>query len=158
MVLKINLKKLLICILIPLIAGGLSTLTVGSDIKIYGTVIQPPLAPPSWLFPLVWTLLYILMGISLYLVRSSNADDYSVKSATAVFAVQLFLNFIWSPVFFKMRLFLAAFFILTALLVAVIVMTVRFYKISKPAGLLQIPYIIWLAFAGYLNIGIYILN
>lgn len=158
MVLKINLKKLLICILIPLIAGGLSTLIVGSDIKIYGTVIQPPLAPPSWLFPLMWTVLYILMGISLYLVRSSNADDYSVKSATNVFAVQLFLNFIWSPVFFKMKLFLAAFFILIAMLVTVIVMTVRFYKISKPAGLLQIPYIIWLIIAGYLNMGIYLLN
>lgn len=158
MVLKINLKKLLICILIPLIAGGLSTLIVGSDIKIYGTVIQPPLAPPSWLFPLMWTVLYILMGISLYLVRSSNADDYSVKAATNVFAVQLFLNFIWSPVFFKMKLFLAAFFILIAMLVTVIVMTVRFYKISKPAGLLQIPYIIWLIIAGYLNMGVYLLN
>ena len=158
MVLKINLKKLLICILIPLIAGGLSTLIVGSDIKIYGNVIQPPLAPPSWLFPLMWTVLYILMGISLYLVRSSNADGYSVKSATNAFAVQLFLNFIWSPVFFKMKLFLAAFFILIAMLVSVIVMTVRFYKISKPAGLLQIPYIIWLIIAGYLNMGIYLLN
>ncbi len=159
MIFKINIKKLAICILIPLIAGGLSTLIVGSDMKIYSSIERPPLSPPGIVFPIVWSILYVLMGISLYLVsvdKSASEDEKTV--AKTVFFVQLFLNFIWSPVFFKFKMYLLAFIILILMIAAVVLMIMKFYKISKPAAYLQIPYLIWLLIAAYLNFGVYVLN
>ncbi len=158
MILKVNLKKLIICLLIPLAVGGLSTLITSGDMKTYGDVIKPPLSPPAIVFPIVWTILYILMGISLYLVVNSDKEYEKKFTAIVIFAIQLLLNFIWSPVFFSARKYLIAFIILLVLLCAVILMTVKFYKIYKWAGLLQIPYIIWLLIASYLNLFVYILN
>lgn len=159
MVLKINIKKLAICILIPLIAGGLSTLLTGSDMKIYSSIERPPFSPPGIVFPIVWSVLYILMGISLYLISIDKFASAEEKTAAkSVFFVQLFLNFIWSPVFFKFKMFLLAFFIIILMAAAVILMIIKFCKISKPAAYLQIPYLIWLFVAGYLNLGVYILN
>lgn len=158
MILHFNLKRLLISLLIPLGVGGLSALITGSDMKIYNTINQPPLAPPSWLFPVAWTILYILMGISLYLVWNSDANYDDKRTAYILFAVQLFLNFIWSPVFFIGRQYLIAFAILVLLWVFILLMIISFFKISKTAGLLQIPYLLWVTFAGYLNLAIYLLN
>ena len=158
MVFKFNLKRFLISIAIPLIVGGLSALITRENMNLYSRITAPPLSPPGWIFPVVWTILYVLMGISFYLVWNSNAPIYEKKKAFSIYAIQLFLNFIWSPIFFNMRAYLIAFIVLLALWGFVLAMIIRFYKISKLAGILQIPYLIWLTFAGYLNLAIYLLN
>lgn len=155
---KINWKKLLLCLAVPVAAGGLSALITGKDMNIYQTVSRPPLSPPGWIFPVMWTILYILMGVSLYIVAESKTSNNEKSSAYRAFAMQLALNFIWSPIFFSLQNFLLAFTVLLAMWVAVLIMLVRFYKINKIAGLLQIPYLLWITFAGYLNLGIYLLN
>ena len=158
MIVKFNLKRLIISLLIPLAVGGLSAFVTRGDMDIYKTVERPPLSPPGIVFPIVWTVLYILMGISLYLIWN-NGDTYADKTfAYTIFGFQLFLNFIWSPVFFSSQQYLLAFIILIILWISVLLMIISFYKIYKPAGLLQIPYLIWVTIAGYLNIGIYLLN
>ena len=158
MVFKFNLKRFLISIAIPLIVGGLSALITSENMNLYSRIETPPLSPPGWIFPVVWTILYTLMGVSFYLVWNSNAAIFEKKQAFWVYAIQLFLNFIWSPIFFNMRAYLIAFIVLLALWGFVLAMIIKFYKISKPAGILQIPYLIWLTFAGYLNLAIYLLN
>lgn len=158
MILQINWKKLIISLLIPLAVGGLAAFLTRSDMEVYATLNQPPLSPPGWLFPIVWGILYVLMGISLYLVANSKARDYEKQPAYAVFGLQLFLNLIWSPVFFSLRQYILSFIILVLLWISIIAMIIIFKRISKPAGLLQIPYLLWVTFAGYLNLGIYLLN
>ena len=158
MVFKFNLKRFLISIAIPLIVGGLSALITSENMNLYSRIETPLLSPPGWVFPVVWTILYTLMGVSFYLVWNSNATIFEKKQAFWVYAIQLFLNFIWSPIFFNMRAYLIAFIVLLALWGFVLAMIIKFYKISKLAGILQIPYLIWLTFAGYLNLAIYLLN
>ncbi len=158
MVFKFNLKKFLISIAIPLGTGGLAALLTSGNMDIYSKIVKPPLAPPSWLFPVAWSILYFLMGVSLYIVWNSNADIERKRRAFTIFGIQLLLNFIWSPIFFNMQLFLLAFVVLVLLWLFTLGMIITFYKISKVAGLLQIPYLIWLTFAGYLNLAIYLLN
>ena len=158
MIVRFNLKRLIISLLIPLAAGGLSAFITRGDMDLYKTVERPPFSPPGIVFPIVWTALYILMGISLYLVWN-NGDTYANKTAAyMLFGFQLFLNFIWSPVFFSARQYLLAFIILIVLWILVLLMIIFFYRIYKPAALLQIPYLIWLTIAAYLNIGVYLLN
>ena len=115
MVFKFDLKKLIFSILIPLAVGGLSALISGGGMGFYKTVEKPPLSPPGIVFPIVWSILYILMGISLYLVMTKKDMYLNKTSAYAFFALQLFLNFIWSPVFFSAKEYLAAFIILVLL-------------------------------------------
>lgn len=158
MVVRFNLKKFIISVVIPLAVGGISAIITRGNMDIYSQIVRPPLSPPSILFPIVWTVLYTLMGVSLYIVWNSDAKAYKKQKAFIIFAIQLFLNFIWSPIFFNMQRFLLAFVVLVFLWIFAIVMTFVFYKISKPAGLLQTPYILWLTFAGYLNLAIYLLN
>ncbi len=158
MVFKFNLKKFLISIAIPLVIGGLSALITKENMNLYSRITVPPLSPPGWIFPVVWTILYTLMGVSFYLVWNSSATIFEKKQVFSIYAIQLFLNFIWSPIFFNMRAYLMAFIVLLLLWGFVLAMIVKFYKISKLAGLLQIPYLIWLTFAGYLNFAIYLLN
>ena len=158
MVFKFNLKRFLISIAIPLLVGGLSAIITRGDMDLYSQIKNPPLSPPGWLFPVAWSILYTLMGISLYLVWNSNARYIAKRNAYIFFGVQLFLNFIWSPIFFVGRQFLLAFIVLILMWLFTFGMIVSFYRISKLAGLLQIPYILWLTFAGYLNFAIYLLN
>lgn len=158
MILRLNLKKLIISLLVPLGVGGLSALITGGNMDIYSKINRPPLSPPGIVFPIVWSILYTLMGISLYLVWNKNDNSSQSNIAYFWFAVQLFLNFIWSPIFFGAQQYLVAFIVLILLIASVVAMIVSFYKISKPAALLQISYLIWLIFAGYLNLAIYILN
>ena len=158
MVFKLDLKRFLISVIIPLGTGGLSALLTKDNMDLYSQINQPALSPPSWIFPVVWTVLYLLMGISFYLVWSSGASSTEKKIAFSVFAIQLFLNFIWSPIFFNARWVLFAFILLICIWILVLLMIIRFYKISKPAGLLQLPYLLWLTFAAYLNLSIYLLN
>ena len=158
MVLRLNLKKFIISLAIPLFIGGLSAFIIRNDVNIYNKFNNPPLSPPSWVFPVVWTILYALMGISLYLVWNKNIPCFKKRSAIILFSLQLILNFIWAPVFFILQNFLLSFIILVFMWILTLGMIIAFYKISKPAGILQIPYIIWLSFAAYLNYGVYLLN
>lgn len=118
---------------------------------------QPPLSPPAWLFPVVWTLLYTLMGIASYLVAVSE-KTYRARTALTVYGVQLAFNFFWSLIFFNLHAYLFAFVWLVLLWLLIIITTVLFYQISRPAGYLLIPYLLWVTFAGYLNLAIALLN
>ncbi len=158
MIFSFNLGKFIISLLIPLTAGGISTLITGGDMQRYSDFIKPPLSPPAIVFPIVWTILYILMGISLYLVWNKQDSYQDKNTAFFWFALQLFFNFIWSPIFFSAQQYLLAFIILVLMWISTLAMIISFYRISKPAALLQIPYLIWLTFAGYLNLGVYLLN
>ena len=152
-------RSFIIAIIIPLAVGGLSALLTMGSMDLYETIIQPPLAPPAILFPIVWTILYTLMGISSGIIyNSQNGTEAARNNALAVYALQLFINFIWSIVFFNLRAFLPAFVLILVLWVLIIVMIIRFYKIDKTAALLQIPYLLWVTFAAYLTLAIYILN
>ena len=152
-------RSFVIAIIIPLAVGGLSALLTMGSMDLYETIIQPPLAPPAILFPIVWTILYTLMGISSGIIyNSQNGTEAARNNALAVYALQLFINFIWSIVFFNLRAFLPAFVLILVLWVLIIVMIIRFYKIDKTAALLQIPYLLWVTFAAYLNLGIFLLN
>jgi len=152
---KINWKRLIISILIPLAVGIISGL-ISMPFMDFSEVIQPPLAPPGWLFPIVWTILYTLMGVSFYLILETY--NYDKDTSYIVYFTQLFVNGLWSIFFFvfKWRLFSSIWLIL--LIILIIVMIIKFYKINKVAGLLQIPYLLWCLFALYLNVGIYLLN
>ena len=154
---RIEWKKLLICIAIPLAVGGLSALFTSGNMDLYNEINQPSLAPPGWLFPVVWTILYVLMGIALYIVVITKTRD-DKRRAIISFGVQLFFNFFWSILFFNARAFLFAFVWLIFLWLAIIANIYFFYKINKNAGKLLIPYLVWVTFAGYLNLAIFLLN
>ena len=149
-------KKLIISLLISLGVGGLSALITSGNMDIYKTLIKPPLAPPSILFPIVWTILYILMGISSYMIYES--ENYEKDDALKIYLLQLVINFIWPIFFFLLKLRLISLIIIILLLIAIILMITKFYKINKTSAYLQIPYLIWVLFATYLNFGFYILN
>lgn len=152
-------KNYIISIVIALAVGGISALLTSGNMDLYSEITKPPLAPPSILFPIVWTVLFVLMGISAAIIygEKRNKPD-EVKAALTVYAVNLFLNFFWSIIFFNMRAFLFSFIWLVALWIVIIVMIIKFYKIRPVAGILQIPYLLWVTFAGYLNLAIYLLN
>ncbi len=139
-------------IIVTLLGGILVALITMDGMQVYSALEKPMLTPPAWLFPIAWTILYILMAI--------GASRYALKSKmiSGVYFLQLIVNYLWSIIFFNFNAYLFAFFWLLLLLALVIIMTVQFYKVDKLAGLLQIPYILWLAFAGYLNIMVYLLN
>lgn len=151
---KTNKSNLIISILIPLAAGALSSLLSGT--MSYSTLNKPSFSPPPYLFPLVWTILYVLMGISSYIIYSSN--DAGKRKALAVYALQLVFNFFWSILFFGFHQYLFAFLWLLALIFLITVMIFQFYKISPLAAYLQIPYLLWCIFAAYLNYAIFTLN
>ena len=158
MIISINKKRLVTSLLFPILIGALSALATRGDMDVYKDIIRPPLAPPGIVFPIVWSILYILMGVSIYLVWNKD-DPYADKSkAFFFFGLSLSLNFIWSPVFFSLKAYLAAFIILLLLVLSVVLTIIEYYKINKTAAFLQIPYLVWLLFAGYLNFAIYYLN
>lgn len=121
----------------------------------YNSLQQPPLAPPSILFPIVWTILYTLMGVSYGILDVNGLVDSTINT---IYYLQLFVNALWSIIFFIFKWRFIAFLWIILLLILVIIMTIRFYRKNKVAGLLQIPYILWVAFATYLNFGVYLLN
>ena len=151
-----NKKALVVSILISVGVGALSALLTRNSMDVYEKVIQPPLSPPSWIFPVVWTILFILMGISAYLIYIS--DSFYRNSALRIYATQLVVNFFWSIIFFNLEMYLLSFLWLLLLLLLIILMIMSFFKINKTAAYLQIPYLLWVTFAGYLNLGIYLLN
>ena len=155
---KINFKSLFICILIPLVVGGLSALFTMGSMKDFAALKQPPLSPPGWLFPVVWTILYTLMGVASYIVLESPSTVEASKGAFSVYFLQLFFNFFWSIIFFGFGAFEIAFAWLIALLSLIVLTAVRFFGINRLAGLLMLPYILWVLFAGYLNLAFAYLN
>ena len=156
---KSKVKVYAISIAIALGVGGLSALLTMKNMSLYDEIIQPPLAPPAILFPIVWTLLYVLMGISAAMIYTEERTPKSERtSALMPYGASLFVNFFWSILFFNFRAFLPAF-IWLILLEFLIVMTIISYRrINTRAALLQIPYAVWVAFAGYLNLAIYLIN
>ncbi len=154
---KLNWKKLLICLAIPLAVGGLAALLSGG-MSDYGAMLKPPLSPPGWVFPIVWTILYLLMGYASYRVYTAERSTGLSGGALKLYAAQLFLNFLWPIVFFAFRWYLAAFFVLLLLWVLILLTLRAFTAIDESAGDLLIPYLLWVTFAGYLNLGVYFLN
>lgn len=155
---KNRIREPVIAVAIPLAVGGLSAFLTRQGMENFQLVRQPPLSPPMWLFPVVWTILYILMGIASYLVYASDASNPRKERALTVYAIQLAFNFMWSLIFFNIGLFLFAFIWLIILWVQIFVCTVLFYYITPRAGKLMIPYLLWASFAAYLNLGVYLLN
>ena len=145
-----NIKSLVKNIALPLIIGIIVALIM-MPFNDYKDLIQPPLSPPAILFPIVWTILYILMGISAYIVEIRGGS-------LTTYYWQLFVNALWSILFFVFKLRLLSFIWIILLIILVIKMIREFLKINSLAGYLQIPYLIWLIFAAYLNLGVYILN
>ena len=155
---KIQWKPFLISLAIPLGIGALAGLLSGSGMQNYMHLNQPPLSPPGWLFPIVWTILYLLMGYASYRVYTSGADKTMVRNALILYGVQLLLNFIWPFIFFGLGWYLTAFWVLLLLWLAIFLTMRAFSAIDERAGDLLLPYILWVSFAGYLNLGVYLLN
>ncbi len=155
---KINFADLLISVLIAQLIGLLSSLLAGNQKEIYSSLSLPALAPPSWVFPVAWIILYFLMGISSYLIYSSETDYNSKRNALLFYAGQLFFNFLWSIVFFRFEAIGLSVVVIIILIVLVILTIISFYRINKISAYLLIPYLIWLLFALYLNINIYFLQ
>jgi tryptophan-rich sensory protein len=156
---NINRKLLIKNLTIPLLVGlisGFATKSANEDFR--ATAIQPFFTPPPWVFPVVWTILYILMGVSAYLIETSNYNTGKKNRALITYYISLFFNFFWSFIFFTFRQYLFAFIWLLVLLALVLTYTVKYFKINKTAGLLNIPYIVWLVFAGIINFSVYLLN
>lgn len=152
-------KTFVIAIAIPLAVGILSALLTRNSMDIYSEVETPPLSPPSILFPIVWTILYVLMGVSSALVwLNREKDPKSAESGLLYYAVSLAFNFTWSIIFFNFRWFLFAFVWLLVLLYLIVRTILSYRKVSPVAAYLQIPYAVWVTFAGYLNVGIWLLN
>ncbi len=151
-----KIKTYAISIAVALAVGGLSALLTGDSMEKYKALRQPPLAPPGWVFPVVWTILFVLMGVGAAMVCLSGSS--SKKKPIAIYGLQLTVNFFWTILFFLLEARLFAFFWLLLLLGLAVWMAVSFARVNKTAGLLQIPYILWLLFAGYLNLAVYLLN
>lgn len=149
-----KLKPYLISIGIALGVGALSAFLTMGDMDVYENIVRPSLSPPSWLFPVVWSVLFILMGISSAIIYKKGDSG----GALFVYGLQLVVNFLWSIIFFNLQTYLFAFIWLILLWVLIIIMIVKFYKISPLAAYLQIPYLLWVTFAGYLTYMIYYLN
>lgn len=155
---KFDWKKLLISLVIPLGVGGISALLIGGGMGQYQAMEQPPLSPPGWVFPVVWTILYLLMGYASYRVYISGADQKKIRTALKLYGAQLAVNFLWPLVFFGLQWYYAAFVLLVALWVLIYLTMRSFSDIDEWAGNLILPYILWVTFAGYLNLGVAILN
>lgn len=155
---RINIKSLVISIAIPLAVGGLAAFITMGSMQDFEALNKPPLSPPGWLFPIVWTLLYILMGVGSYLVLESKSPTADKKRALKLYFLQLGFNFFWSIIFFTLGAYELAFLWLVILFVLIFSTAKRFWRINPLAGMLMIPYALWVSFAGYLNLAISRLN
>lgn len=149
-----KLSQKLLYILTPLIGGSIVGLIINKSID-YNYLVNPPLSPPSYLFPIVWNILYLLIGISYYIYRKNNNDD---SLTIRLYYIQLILNYLWSIIFFTLKLRTLAVIWIIILAITIIYLMIRFYKEEITSFYLFIPYILWVLFATYLNIGIIVLN
>ncbi len=155
--------RIILCILAPLGGGFISSLFTMNAMEKFGDFNQPFLAPPAWLFPVAWTILYVLMGVSSYLIwfkgqNGKKVEKKTAKTALIIYGVQLALNFAWTPVFFNLSQYWIALAILAVMWILIIILMVKIRKLSMPVMWCLLPYILWTTFAAYLNISIAILN
>lgn len=151
-------KALIICPLIPLAVGGLAAWLTMDSMAQFAALAQPPLSPPGWVFPVVWTILYLLMGWASFLIWKSGAPQAAKKRALGLYGVQLAVNFVWPLLFFRAGLYGFALIWLVILLVLVAETMLAFGRIDRRAAWLLAPYFLWLLFAAYLNAGVWLLN
>ena len=151
---KINWKKLIVIILLTFLIGTFFSWFIIKNFNSFEN-LNKPFNIPSFIFPLVWTILYFLMGISYYLIDTNSSDN---KDEKYIYWLQLIINSIWPLLFFGFDLLLLSFIWIIILIIMVLIMIIKFYKINKTASLIQIPYLLWIIFAAYLNFSIYILN
>ena len=150
--------KLCLCIIIPLLIGAVSGFATASSINTwYVTFHKPFFNPPNYLFGPVWTTLYMLMGISFYMILQSRNSKYK-KGAIYLFCIQLFLNFCWSFIFFKFQYLGLALIEIIMMWISILAMIIWFTKLNKTAAYLQIPYLCWVSFAAVLNASLWYLN
>lgn len=149
---QIQWGKLIISLAVSLGTGALAAVLTSDSMQQYQNMYRPPLAPPGWVFPIVWTILFILMGIAAYLIWVSDSPDK--KQALTIYLVQLLANFGWSIIFFRFNAYLVAFAWLLLLWYLIYLTRKQFKEINRTAGLLLLPYLLWVTFAGYLNLAI----
>ncbi|MCI6275142.1 MAG: tryptophan-rich sensory protein [Clostridium sp.] len=155
---KVDIGALIISLLISVGGGFIAGIFNKNSMMMYANLQKPAFSPPAILFPIVWTILYILMGIAAYRVYMVIKETNTSKLPLVLYGVQLLLNFLWPFLFFKFRLYGLAFIELVILFVFIILTTVAFFKRDKVAGILMIPYALWVAFAGVLNFFVWMLN
>ena len=155
---SIKWKPLLIALALPLAVGGFSAFLTRDGMRAFAALRQPPLSPPSWIFPVVWTILYLMMGLASYLVWVSGVSELRRERALTVYGLSLAANFLWPILFFTMQAWLGAFLLLLLLWILVGICVLLFGAIDPRAGRLMIPYLVWLTFAAYLNLGVWLLN
>lgn len=149
-------KQLIVCLAIPLATGGLSAFLSRKGMKGFGSLRQPPLSPPMWLFPVVWTVLFLMMGLASWLVLREKRKPRD--GALTAYGVQLFFNFFWSLLFFRWGLFFPALLWLAVLWGLIVWTALLFRRLRPAAGWLMLPYLLWVSFAAYLNAGVWLLN
>ena len=156
---NIDFKKILkvgLFIAIPVLIGGLSALITMGNMQLFDSINKPPLAPPKWLFPVVWTILYIMMGIASYFLY--KADSEEGREALVLYGIQLFFNFWWSIIFFNLKAYWFAAIWLFTMWIIILILLIKSKKIDVRSFWLLLPYFLWTTFAFYLNVGIAILN
>jgi tryptophan-rich sensory protein len=152
-----NILKLIICLIVPMMVGGISGVATVAGIKDWYVHLNKPFFnPPNYLFGPVWSILYLLMGVSLFMILQSKSINK--KKAISIFFVQLFLNFWWSFLFFKFQLLGISMIEIIFMWLSILWMIIEFKKINKTAAYLQIPYLAWVTFASLLNLAIWYLN
>lgn len=154
-----KIKPYVVSIAVALGVGGLSAFFTKGNMALYNEINKPALAPPMILFPIVWGILFVLMGIGsaiVYTKRGNNSE--AAGEALRVYGFQLAINFFWTIIFFNMRAYLFAFIWLLLLAVFIVIMLIKFKNVSSVAAYLQIPYLIWVCFAGYLTFMVFVLN
>ncbi len=155
---KEHIVGLIISIAIAEGVGILSSLFTKGSMQQYQQLTHPSFSPPGWIFPIVWSLLFLLMGIASYRVYREGIQRTNVKNALGFYVVQLIFNFFWTIIFFSLKLRGFAFIWIIILLTLIIITAMRFYKIDKSSAYLMIPYILWVSFASILNFSIWQLN
>ncbi|KDR96739.1 TspO and MBR related proteins [Peptoclostridium litorale DSM 5388] len=153
-----NIKDMLVAIAIPEAVGMLSALLTADTMMVYMDLRRPSFSPPGWMFGPVWTLLYALMGYASFRIWVKRKEDSNASSALGVYSLQLFLNFIWTILFFRMQLRGVAFVDIILLLAFIVLTTVKFFNIDRFAGYIMIPYIMWVSFASVLNYAFWSIN
>lgn len=150
--------RFIIALLLPIAVGGVSALITKDSMNLYQEITKPPLSPPSIVFPIAWAILYLMMGVASYLATTSKKKGSDIFIANIWYILQLTMNFFWSIIFFGLKLYLLAFVWLIFMYIAIIICTRDYFRISKLAGWMMVPYIVWMGFAAYLNLAIVILN
>ena len=155
---KIRVGVIAAAILIPVLTGLFSAFLTSEDMALYETMARPDIAPPGWIFPIVWTVLYILMGCASYIVYVSDAETETKRKALIFYALQLAMNFFWSTLFFTYSRYLISLIWLLAMWGLILIAAIRFYRIKRAAGLMMGVLFLWTTFAAYLNLACYVMS